>query len=233
MLAVGLGDGSLRLFHTASGLSAADLHGSPSSLELLAFLPSGDELLAANANGLAQIWRRDSSDRWTSSDAFDIAAPVRAYYITRQADWLVALGDAEIHIWNVAAKKQVRAIKVDELGLLSVAIDSQGKFLAAGFQNENDSGVIIWDLETGEVQQRIDVNQGKTYPNAIAFSDDSKLLAAGFDGALVVFETSAFSQVSRKLLDATKAVAFSVQRPVSGGGRYPRPRDDLERRERP
>ena len=96
-------------------------------------------------------------------------------------------GDGTIKVWNSRTRKVVQTLNAHPDSVYSVAFHPGGKHLAAVGA---DRKVRVWDLTTGKPVFTgpcdADLNRGTAY--GVAFSPDGRLLAAGSDGAVNVWD---------------------------------------------
>jgi WD40 repeat protein len=110
---------------------------------------------------------------------------------------IVAYRNSERHgqqsavtIWDLATKKRVRDIRTEyenaderekfaRLG--SIAVSPDGRWLATGDEN---GYVALWDVESGELQHTLQQRRSREV-RCVAFSPDSKLIAAAIHGYVV------------------------------------------------
>ncbi|MGI9244447.1 MAG: protein kinase domain-containing protein, partial [Verrucomicrobiales bacterium] len=92
----------------------------------------------------------------------------------------IRLHDAETGEW-------LKTLKSPPTGLRAISFDPSGARLASG---GNDRMVRIWDVESGELEQRIYGHRGAVF--AVAFSRDSggsRLFSGGRDGSLHIWDS--------------------------------------------
>jgi RNA polymerase sigma factor (sigma-70 family) len=94
----------------------------------------------------------------------------------------------DIHQFDLATGKEVRAFKGHTSNIESVSLSADGKKLASVCRP--DHTIRLWDVATGKEQHKIELNQD--WPCAAALSPDSKtVVSGGFrDGALRMWDTT-------------------------------------------
>jgi eukaryotic-like serine/threonine-protein kinase len=101
---------------------------------------------------------------------------------------LVSAGaDGTVKIWDLKKGEVIRALPAHDDSVVSVAFHPLGKHVAsAGL----DRKVKVWDLATGRAvfTKPIDVHNRFGTARIVAFSPDGRQLAAGRDGAVIVWD---------------------------------------------
>ncbi len=129
--------------------------------------------------------------------------PVRGIVISPDKSLVITSRGNQIHVYEGSTGNYVRSlidpdlttpdkkpVKAAHLSLVdALAISPDGKMLASGGYQE----VILWNVETGELQQRLTGFSDRVV--ALAFSHDGKLLATGGgapteDGEIKVFDVA-------------------------------------------
>jgi dipeptidyl aminopeptidase/acylaminoacyl peptidase len=83
-------------------------------------------------------------------------------------------GDKRVHLWDIAAKKEVGAVPVQTADILAVAFAPDGKSLASG---GGDKTLRLWQLDPVKELRRAELKDGTV--EAVAFSADGTLIATG------------------------------------------------------
>src|SRR5262249_46001941 len=129
-----------------------------------------------------------------------------------------------IRFWDVAAGKELRRSRVERVAAFTVAFAPDGKTLAAAYGSDplkawdtegksydsSDSAIALRDAVTGKELRllRKDLILGR----ALAFSPDSKLLAARSGGAFRLLDVATGADVGRRPAHEgpVMSVAFSA-----------------------
>jgi WD40 repeat protein len=94
---------------------------------------------------------------------------------------LVSAGNDGLRIWDMSAKKQIKAMDGNAGHLTSVVFAPDGKTIAWG----GDFGkVVLWDVERDKEKFVLDDRKGSVW--SLAISPDGKMLAAGTDQSVAV-----------------------------------------------
>jgi WD40 repeat protein len=188
-LAIGSGDGAVRLWDTATRQQIGSPLTVPGGQVIsVAFSPDGKRLVTAGStrndltqsdDGTIQLW--DTATRQQIGSPLTVPGGQVISVAFSPDGRTLAAGSAEgtVRLWDVAGRRQIGSPlrplgKVNEV--LSVAFSPDGKTLASGDQ---DGTVRLWDV-AGRRQQ---IGSPLTGPlgevNSVTFSPDGKTLAAG------------------------------------------------------
>jgi WD40 repeat protein len=86
-----------------------------------------------------------------------------------------------VHVWDLSDGALKDTIRLATSAIRSFSISPDGKmFITAG-----DSGVIIWNVENGQLAKKVTGNPEASYAE---FSHDGKLIAVGLTGKMQIFE---------------------------------------------
>ncbi len=91
--------------------------------------------------------------------------------------------ESPVRLWDVAAGKEVRSLKGDWFGAVSLAFSDNGKMLATG---ELNGAVRVWETATGREVRRIQAHKAGVYN--LAFFHDGKSLATSGDRTIRLWE---------------------------------------------
>lgn len=113
----------------------------------------------------------------------------------------------EVRLWDVATRKLLQSFDGHQKKVLSVALSSDGKLLAAGGEDES---IRVWEISTGNQVHKFTGHRGSVL--SVAFSLDSKQLASGGeDQTIRIWELSTAKEVGqfRGHRGAVVSLAFS------------------------
>ena len=118
---------------------------------------------------------------------------------------------AEILLWDLAARRARLKLKGHSAPVLHMEFAPDGRSLASATGTIGDSAIIIWNVATGYPERRI--NGLVTAPQAIAYSPDSRLVAAAcpHERSVRIWDvrTGGQVQVIAGHSQSTRSIAFS------------------------
>ncbi|MCX5759795.1 MAG: WD40 repeat domain-containing protein, partial [Candidatus Hydrogenedentes bacterium] len=198
-------DGLVRVWDLAARKDAFSVKPVQARLALLAFTPSGAQLLVASADmtGEGMAGQFDVWDTATGIKArtCQLPAPLMVKSMTFSPDgaWLAIGTNGGLLVWGTAKWAQVRALKTTVGSARAVAFSPDGGLLAAG----NQTGELkVWETKSG--QERFVANAHLGFISTVAFTTD---------GAHVI---TASSDRTAKLWDATSGKELVTLRGHNG-----------------
>lgn len=99
--------------------------------------------------------------------------------------------------WDVNTGDIVRELDEHDDRIYSIAVSPDGQYIATGSQ---DTSVIIWNFETGEVLHRLGNDAiGHSAPlfNVMFTNDSSQMISAGADGVIIVWDVLTGEVINR------------------------------------
>jgi WD40 repeat protein/serine/threonine protein kinase len=166
------GEGTIRLWDTATGQTRAVLAGHAHSVDLLAVSPD-DRTLASARRGdrTIQFWDLTTGkERTRLTFGFNL----EAFGFTPDGKQLV-VGCAEgVRFWDVATLKPAPGFLKQPTNVMDLAITPDGRTLATG---NGDGTVRLWDLPSGSERQVLRGHDGTV--RCLALTQDGRALASG------------------------------------------------------
>jgi RNA polymerase sigma factor (sigma-70 family) len=198
-VASGGNDNKLRLWDAVTGQEQWVQNSATGAVFAVAFSPDGKNLAAVETKTIS-FWdaatgkresRRWKQERFLSSAAFlpdgrTLAVACGSLPRAKERESVVCLVD-------VAECKGVRQLAPEkgEQGITALAVAPDGKILATAGEY---GGVRLWDVDTGKELRRC---QGaRSFPNALTFSVDGKMLAGMDRGVVRLWETASGKEMS-------------------------------------
>ncbi len=210
-VAIGFNDGTVSIYETPTAKRLFPLTLRRAKVQMLRFSDDGRQLIAGDVNGFVCKWMYEDGT-WTNSATFDLTTPVKDYGSSHLADTFVALHKEFVEVGRLGEDHRWRVDAIPDRTPRSAALDARRSRLAIVYQigSSDIMELVVRTPDSDEIAFRHEFGRlGWTYPNAIAFSGDSRRLAIGFDQGLVVYDTSDFRQIAYNRSDAVKAVTFS------------------------
>lgn len=203
------GEDGIHLWDTATGKERNRLLGHKGDVLACAFSGDGRTLVSVGADNTIRVW-----ELATAKEVRHFRGPKEdrpSAFFSPDAKTLV-VAYATIRLWDVATGKELRKIGDASQEIPPVAaMSGNGKYLASA---RRDLGFIIslWDANSGNELHQVKGHRGGVF--SIAFSPDSKILAAGvgaIDSDVFLWDTGTGKEL-RHLQGHSKcidSVAFS------------------------
>lgn len=148
-LAISGSDPRIHIWNVATGRKLAILEGHAKLVSTLTFHPDGSLLVSHSWDGLLRFW-----DPATGRPLLQLPVAISGYpRFSRDGQWVAgAIASGRIELLEVAPSREYRTL-VSSIGFGKGAytpadISPDGRVLAVGKVESNDSGVRLWDLHT-------------------------------------------------------------------------------------
>jgi RNA polymerase sigma factor (sigma-70 family) len=225
VLATGGRDGKVRLWDVAGGeeLRVLDGHKDQKGFEgwinVVAYSPDGKRLAEACRDGTVGLWDPTTGEevsRLTGHQGY-----ARSVAFAPDGKTLVTGGaDLTVRLWDVASGKELRRLEGHNSDVEAVAWSPDGRLLASA---DRAGQVRLWVAATGAPLHQLTEQPGWTFRlnhhadgRTIAFSPDSRLLAAGNWEAVQVWEALTGRERARFVghRGEVNALAFAPDNPT-------------------
>jgi len=186
VLWAGAKDGSITAWDTHEGTLLRRWHGSDDAISTVAENPDGTLLASGGEDGVVRLW-----DTKTGEIVRELAGhtgAVTGVAFTADGKSLVSggSGTGTLRIWDVAAGAEKQVLQGPAEGLLDVAVQPRGPWLAGAGR---DGAVWVWNADALAFAPA-QLSRHGTEVNAVNFSADGQVLAsAGSDGAVYLWST--------------------------------------------
>jgi WD40 repeat protein len=223
------GHGTIFVKDAATGKETCRLEGHECSLAGVAFSPGGLILATTDEKGALRLWEACSGkpissaalDRQLKDVAFSPDGTVLAVPVMGLGNLDQLVGQAMMPLWirrwDPIRLKELHAWKTVEASVFGhpMVYAPDGKTIAFG---ASDGAIAIWST-AGQEHVRIADGQMR-YCESLAYSPDSKLLAAASIAGVIIYDTASGKVVKEmpRQWPAMTSVAFSPDGKVLAGG---------------
>jgi WD40 repeat protein len=186
-VAAGLADNSVQLLDIAKGTAVKTFSGHTGAVSAVDFLPKGDQLISASADGTVRVWNIADGMAKTK---LEYGSAVHGIALTKDAARLAAGGAGKtVKVWNLADGKETASIATSA-EVRSIAWSADGtRLLVGGADNhcrlyESDGKLVEFFPHDGPVL-------------AVALHPDGKqIISAGADKTVRIWTSSLVRQVA-------------------------------------
>jgi WD40 repeat protein len=179
-LAIGLGDGTIRIWHIANQTLTRSFTEQVEGVTSVAFSPDGT-VLAGASNDL-RLWR--FSDGMLLRKQTDGVSYNSRLVFSSNGGVLATIADDKVQIYQMANNQLLLTLRNYEDDLTSIAISPNDQKLAVG--NDNHT-ILIWNVADGRLLQLIEGHMLSV--TGVAFSPDGmRLISSSLDGTIRVWQ---------------------------------------------
>jgi WD40 repeat protein len=195
LLATGAADGTVRLYDVSDPAKphrAATADGVSGAVSAVALSPDGATLAAAVAGGSVQLWQAAGQSLTAAGTVTGVASggtSVLAFSADSKTLAVGASGNG-VRLWNVASASQPRALGTLATGSArSAAFSGDSGTLAVG---DADGSVWLWNVASpAQPALTATLTDASGDVTGVAFSPSGSQLAAGDEGTVHLWDTSA------------------------------------------
>jgi WD40 repeat protein/serine/threonine protein kinase/HEAT repeat protein len=179
----GGGDGSLRLFETATGVEQRVLAGHGNGVTSVAVSDNGLWLASAGRDGWVRVW--DTGDGIGRHEFEGHEGIVQAVVFEPDGDAVISAGDdGSVRLWPLEEGSLPELLGRSDDAMTALAVSADGRFVVGGGW---DSQVTVWSLPRREELRRMAGHEGAI--NDVAISPDCRIIAsAGEDGSIRLWD---------------------------------------------
>jgi WD40 repeat protein len=187
------------------------------AIDAVAFSPNGKLVAIGNQSGQVSLW-----DPTANKDLFSTKGGGRIVHLEFMPDGKTLYAgswDQTIRIYDVATGKERATLTGPKFQLFGLALSSDGKQLVSCYSSGD---ITTWSTKTnkpGPTYNPVPRTSSKGACHAVAFSQDSKSIAAGFDdGTIVVIDAATGKELRRaKVADSVNALSFAANGKLAAG----------------
>ncbi len=191
-VAVGLDDGSIRLWSIGDRREAARLAGHEDTVTGLDFSPDGRSLVSGCVDGTVRIWDVAARRQVRSLNAHR-AAVTSVVFSPDGLHILTGGEDGTAKLWEAGSLAKITLHDEIEKPVTAANFSPDGKRLVIG---HNDGSVNLWDVFTRQLVYSFKEHTGRIY--ATAFSPDGTRFATGsLDQTWKLFRAASAREVSK------------------------------------
>jgi WD40 repeat protein/serine/threonine protein kinase/tetratricopeptide (TPR) repeat protein len=217
--AIGLSDGTVLIKVLPAGADLARLGEHRAPVTALAFGRDGNKLVSADTGGTVKVWELDLAGGWVCARTIAAGSRVNSVALSHDGAQLVVCcpGTATIGLWSLVDGARIAGFDAGEGDLVgNMALSADGSFLAASYYKKNapselvGRGLLVWDVAARQLKVRREWGHrlARLGPvHCMAFSVDSKLLACGCAG-IILLDTADYHDRMVVHLDSVWGISF-------------------------
>ena len=201
-LALGNGEGLLRLWHTGEAAPAVPIQAHENWTFALAFSPDGRRLATGGGDNRIALW-----DMATGKCQMELVGHTDDVHAVAFADLqtLVSTGDDKtVRVWDLTTGQPRHLLTGHTRTVPTLAVSQDGRTIASG---SRDRTIRLWDVESGQLRCTLEGHQDDVL--AVRFSPDDRLLAsASYDATVRLWNVERAAVVH--VLQGHESRVFSV-----------------------
>ena len=206
LLAVGDGDGKLRLYDPRDGyLLLATIQGHRQEVNQVAFSPDGTRVATASDDGTVGLWNAWSNTLGSPDPSRAVAFSPDGHLLAVDTELRAGSGVA---LYRMPAGKLIATLATGDTYVDALAFSPDGRTLAAGLDSSSSPPAVqLWNTASIRMTGQIDTGQ-QSGQLSLAFSPDGRTLATG-----------TFTDTTVRLWSATgltRVAAFSTGQVILG-----------------
>ncbi|HUG70969.1 MAG TPA: M56 family metallopeptidase [Pirellulaceae bacterium] len=139
--------------------------------QVLAFTPDGKTIATGGRNGKLRFWDLQSKSELLS---YVLKGSIDSIAFAPSGELSAVGTNRGVFLWRWRTDEP-KELNIGPRGAMAVAFSPDGKWLASG--SDERRGIRVWRIADRELAWQIDTVDATYYPNSLAFTPDSKLLA--------------------------------------------------------
>lgn len=172
--ATGSRDGSIRVWHVASGREMLRIEETGHPITAIAFTPDGLLIVSCSEDGALRLW--DTETGWAAQELTSSGGWLLSVAVSPDGRKVVCGGKNNLTLWSLEDGQSRGSFEGHTLPVMSVAFSPSGQWLLSG---SLDKSVWLWDVNT---RRQIYAFEGHSHGvNAVAFAPDGLYAASAGD----------------------------------------------------
>ncbi len=204
LVAVGSGDGIIRIYRASDGRLIRVLEGHQSRVRSVHFSPNGETLASGSSDNSVRLWEVKSGKQIRVLEGHQ--GWVNSVHFSPIGETLASGSyDDSVRLWGVKSGKQICVLEGHNNGMRSVQFSPDGLVLTSG---SDDRGVRLWEMKSGRQILVLEGHNGGV--RSVRFSTDGLMLASGsYDKNIRLWEVKSGEQIY--ILEGHSGSVNSVQ----------------------
>lgn len=215
-------DGTIKLWHTATGLQLRTLTGHTNQILSVAFSPDGQTIASGSLDGTIKLWQIATGRQLRTLT--DHSSVVYRVAFSPNGQTLATGHEETIKLWHTGTGRQLRTLKGNTTcQVFSVAFSPDGRTLASC---SIDGSIKLWPTGTGLLQlvmgNKFRTLMGPYLATSVAFSPDGLILASGGCYSIKIWHTGTWRELAALTghTGLVWSVAFSPDGQTLASGSY-------------
>jgi WD40 repeat protein len=183
--------------HLATGAEVTRLENQNSPVSAIAFDRRGRRLVSSYKDGTIKVWEPTTAGAWACTRPSKSEPPADSgsdiqIALTYDGEQLAALSSGGVKgtLWNLADEApKDKFLGEPEERLNGLALSPDGRLLATCGVVNGKSSLLVWDVATQKIKQRVELLSGSEF-SPLVFSEDNRLLFVKWMHGFAILDTS-------------------------------------------